>query len=171
VSKNWIRITKELETSNHKQPDLSLSQETKYWLELLNDGQYHETSHGNKFLLYNYKIYNAFLEPTSIKELNLSCDTIYDTAENVFGTNMTWVLRDSIGEEFTMHFGSRSTTEGIHREQALIQGIVFMKEYGQYHYGESVILARELNDLKKQKKEFFERMKYAEEELKRLKSE
>ena len=153
----WIRITKKLVVSEYKQPDISLSGKTKYWLKKNDVGNMHTTSFGNSYVLFNFEIFDCFLEPTEIVEQNLTCREIADSLESAFGNTVRFSIEDSNGLVINRYFGSIGTSSGKSREAALIEGIIFMKEYGQFHSWEAISLAEELKEVKEGRRKLWKK--------------
>lgn len=138
--RKWYRITKEIEVIVHDKPEISLANETKYWIKQMFAGRRHTTSRDNTYELFEYEIYNAFLEPSIISEMNLKCEGIVDIYENFFEIKMGFTIRDYYGGYKRLDL----LPDGWVSREAIIKNfIIYMKEFGYFKTLEAIELAQE----------------------------
>jgi len=98
----WIRVAKDYSISQYTKPELSLSAETKYWLQGVDKGHPHVTRFGNSFTLFNYRFFNSVLDECEIIEHSFTVKAVTDTiitnlnhgiACSIYDGNDTYILK------------------------------------------------------------------------------
>ncbi len=154
----WYRITKKLEIEEYDKPDISNAKTTKYWLKRNFNGRTHTTSAGNEYELYDYIIYNEYVEETVISEMNLTCYDIHDSYDSmVNGTYMEFEMKDSYKSNKKITMGGNYS-----RSEIIIDAIKFMKEFGTFRAWEAIELYQENTELKKKITELENTIKLSE---------
>jgi len=93
-AETWFRISKDLKIEELDTPDLSMAEATKYWIRGIYNGRTYTTIANNTYKLYDYKIYNVYIEETVISEMNLTCHSFHDTRDTAFYTYIEFYMTD-----------------------------------------------------------------------------
>ena len=166
----WYRIDNQFEITQHDNPDLSLKGSTKYWIEAVDNNRSHITSISkNKFELYDYNVFDNTIEHTQIKQQNLTCVKIYDEMANSWGTRLIFEIEDSEHLRKKCYFGSVYLESGKDADEAILDGISFMKKWGSNKTWEIIKLKQEIERNKKQIESLQKDVESLKEEVQSLK--
>lgn len=161
----WYRISNQFEISQHDNPELSMKDSTKYWIEVVNNNRKHITSISkNEFELYDYRVYDNTVEPSQIKQQKLTCVKIYDNMANSWGTRIVFEIEDDEHLIRKCFFGSVYLETGKDAEEAILDGISFMKKFGAYK-------SWELIDTKKENQKLIEENQKLRQKIMELESQ
>lgn len=147
----WYRVTNQFEITIHDIPDLSLKKETKFWIEAVSNNRIHTTSISkNDFELCDYNIFDNTIEPIQITEQNLTCTRMYERIANTWGSVVCFEIKDAENVKRKIEFGSVRLETGKEADEAILDGINFMKKFGSNKTWEIIDLKREIIKLKKE---------------------
>lgn len=131
ASISWFRISNQLNITTHDVPEISLKSDIKYWLEVVYNNRIHTTGVSrNDFELYDYNVYNNVVDPCQIKELYLTVVKLYDRISNTWGTVVCFEIEDENKHKRKLEFGGCQVDNRKNANEAIIEGISFMKQYG-----------------------------------------
>lgn len=120
----WLQITKKLEINEYDEPFVDDNGDTKYWIKVADRGRTHTTSYDNTLELFDFDIFDIYLEESVIKEFNFTCDKIYESHKTIMtNTAVGYEIIDYYGER--KYFGFRDWKS----ENIIIRCIKEMKSY------------------------------------------
>lgn len=141
----WYRINERFAVEEYDKPDILLAPESKYWLKQVFTGRIHTTSYDNTYEMYEYEIYNAFLEPCVICERFIICDRIRDTYAGAFlGITTEFRFIDQCHEEKLIERNNNCRLDNFKETMTLLT------EYRQYKTWEAIELSLENKKLKEE---------------------
>ena len=170
---NWLQITKKLEINEFDEPFVDESGETKYWIRVVDNGRTHTTRYDNTYELYDFEIFDKYLEESVIEEFGFTCDKVYES----FKSMMT---NTGVGYEIVDHYDERRFFNYYDWkvEKILIKCIKQMKSYASSKSWREIDLKDEIMekdgeimDLKKEIKIQKKKASVLRKKIKELKSE